>query len=864
MSRCSQSCNFLKSSQLMLAVLLFNLLLGCAELGFSDSSSNAQISTASELVNDARLANFEDGSPLRQSPAAAINPADIRPGSTTATEVTAVLQGASVAPSLASASSTPSAELAAINLVTLGAQTNDTNANLAPSAPGQIVLASARQATVAPNRDSLFLGTSVGNTVEFTEPLGLRRTNFPVQMGRYFAFSEYKAGVNVSVDGVNLETQVDIKNRWPDGSIKFAVFAFVVPKIEANAKVTLSFDSVAASVPPVQTTKSPVAEFLEIGDAEFDVTVVQNKVKIKASTLANALQPKFWTRGNIASTFTLVDHSAARLFDFGETNLRALRPSFQVTVWHQLKLAKIRYTLEATNVDAFEDSTYSVKLLSNKFGESASVILSEDQVEHPVATRWTRSTWVGADIKPLSIKHNIKYLSRTGVLPNYDPTQIIAEPYISALSTDFATKSSRLFAAGFWTQSMPAPGGRAEIAMFPQWAVEAAISGDYRLLAILEKQAELAAAWPMHLREGQSNRKFDKAGADALGSPISLYARPNLQISIANGYWNSAYIPVVDRINFGTKIKPNSWVPDGSHQPSAYLIPYILTGDPWFLEQMQFWASWGAFLAMPTPTNGFYGRGPVNTSGQLSGDIRSQAWVFRNRVAAAVFSVDASKEKQYFTELTESAITIAEAIRDVRGGGKETTAEWKWGETIGRNSFYPNLGISPLRDWHAGYSGYVTAASVEFDPSRPLEKATPPWQMAFMLLSLDHAKQLGFRTDRLIEWTAPFFTAPLKKSSTANLIGIYVLPSVAANPSRNLRTWDEVLAQYKDPEYARKFVDNWLNSPDGYPLMMTSVFATLADQTTDGAENWQWITQNWRNRRKTPVTTRWSIMPREK
>jgi hypothetical protein len=759
--------------------------------------------------------------------------------------------GASVAPVLASATGGASAD----NTGRTETVTNPTSQLVAATTPDPVLQEStqvsqlgnpdsSRKASVLP---ALFAGTSVGNSIEITEPLSIKRTNYPMQLGRYFAKGEYKEGVQVTFNGIALPTQVDVKNRWPDGSIKFAVIAFVVPTIEARSRATIAFDSVALNSAARPTSNQPVIDFAAIGDVALELNFGGVRRKVSVSQMAGSLLPVYWTKGDIATTFTLVDHSIERRFDLGSSANRAVRPSFQVTVWHQLRVAKVRVTAETSNVAAFEDDAYDVRIANIK-GTTEQTSFEQIGVKHHAGARWTQVSWLGYELKPLSIKHNIAYLSRTGAVPNFDPNLVVPEAQIEATYTKSKAASQGLFATGLWTKYMPAPGGRDDIAIFPSWGIDAAITGDHRLLELADKQAELAGAWPMHFREGLASKKYDKASThNALGLPISLYARPSLNISIENRFMRDSYIRPDDQIKFGVSVTNNGWIPDGSHQPAPYFLPYL------------FWASWGAYLASIDLSSGFYGRGPVLTSGQLSGDIRSQAWILRNRVAAAVFSPDNSKEKQYFDELIQSAITIAEAIRDIRGAGKEGSAEWNWGASTGRSGFYPGVGVSPLRAWDSGNTGFAIP-SHNIDPAK-IEKGFAPFQMSYMIIALDHVKYLGYPSERLLDWAAPFVTVPLSKPATANLIGMFAIPWIAVNPSRNLGSWDEVLSYVPDPTYPQTFAKQWINSVDGMPLIMTAATATVANHP-GGQAAWGWVDENWRKVRTTPVSSRWAIIPR--
>jgi hypothetical protein len=77
--------------------------------------------------------------------------------------------------------------------------------------------------------------------VTLTDASGSAQSNRPVSIARPFVQGEVGEFAQASINGSPLMTQCDVKNRWPDGSVKFAVVSFVVPSIPANGSVVVSF-----------------------------------------------------------------------------------------------------------------------------------------------------------------------------------------------------------------------------------------------------------------------------------------------------------------------------------------------------------------------------------------------------------------------------------------------------------------------------------------------------------------------------------------------------------------------------------------------------------------------------------------------
>jgi hypothetical protein len=60
------------------------------------------------------------------------------------------------------------------------------------------------------------------------------QANRPISVSRPFVQGEIPNYVLASIGTTPLQTQTDVKNRWPDGSVKFAIVSFVVLSLPAN------------------------------------------------------------------------------------------------------------------------------------------------------------------------------------------------------------------------------------------------------------------------------------------------------------------------------------------------------------------------------------------------------------------------------------------------------------------------------------------------------------------------------------------------------------------------------------------------------------------------------------------------------
>ena len=84
--------------------------------------------------------------------------------------------------------------------------------------------------------------TAVAATKGVTNSITMRTraaapiSNYPYQFGRPFVDGAIANQPQVLVNGQPVATQADVKNRYPDGSVEFAVIAVVIPASRHRAR----------------------------------------------------------------------------------------------------------------------------------------------------------------------------------------------------------------------------------------------------------------------------------------------------------------------------------------------------------------------------------------------------------------------------------------------------------------------------------------------------------------------------------------------------------------------------------------------------------------------------------------------------
>ena len=73
-----------------------------------------------------------------------------------------------------------------------------------------------------------------GNGIVISDLSGSLQVNSPQSVTRFFKPREILHYAQAVVNGAPLLTQCDVKNRWQDGSVKFAIISFIVPRIDSK------------------------------------------------------------------------------------------------------------------------------------------------------------------------------------------------------------------------------------------------------------------------------------------------------------------------------------------------------------------------------------------------------------------------------------------------------------------------------------------------------------------------------------------------------------------------------------------------------------------------------------------------------
>jgi len=416
-------------------------------------------------------------------------------------------------------------------------------------------------------------------------------------------------------NGTPLRAQLDVKTRHPDGSARFGVVSLAAPALRPGEKlgVLLAAESGGAEAPPLDLAGALAGRqaVLELQAPDSQALRVDLLARLRAALADRSASP--WQAGPLASQAraSLVVPPAAV---GGVTSLRLvfdIAARADGTLWVDAWLRN-----DATMRPGGGPITYSLRILLD--GREA---LKAEAVTQAQYTGWGRLLGAASGGRaahvPAFMRMDTTYLAELGAVHNYDLSVGVDEAQLikagqAVEAPDWATPLGNRSI----TQYMPMTGGRQDIGPASHMQAAWLITGDPRVAAYVQGQAEAAGAVPWHF--------WDPAGgADNKGGWLDTKHWPGFWLDGRNG-------PPPKSLLQPASSKP--WVPDTAHQPDLSYVPYLLTGRRAFLDGLQAQAIFSIISTWPAQRS---------TSGVVVVErrqVRGAAWCLRQIDEAAWMS----------------------------------------------------------------------------------------------------------------------------------------------------------------------------------------------------------------------------------
>ncbi len=740
------------------------------------------------------------------------------------------------------------------------------------------------------------------NSITITNASGAPISNYPFQFGRPFLDGAIANQPQVLINGQPVATQADVKNRYPDGSVEFAVIAVVIPSLPASGSSTLTFQNqTMGNNTPLTQAQMLDPSYGFVGELTLMSTTGAIGPVGPRAMLQNG-DYKLWTSGPVAQTIELADDTTARKYDIGfGDGYHPFRPRFFATFWPATHQVFVRAVGENGLSTEIEDLAYKLNLSMD--GQKVySADLTGTQAANPklhwAGSRWTRRFWIGGTPSAqVNIDNNLAYLESTRFLPNFDTSITVSPTAVAAEYASYAQNANDIYDGSWdqptnsttWQSAMPSTGARQDIAPYPAWTALWLYTGDWRMRQVALGLADQAASWPMHVRETDPTKRFlitDPTGvtpASGFGLPISHADRQSAfgQLTTGgNGLFNWGKAADNLKAVSASVDKGDPWGWDGAHQAQAFYPQYILTGDPFYLEEMTFWASITAFNCWGgTPTIG-QGCGPYPSTqaygGAIHDQLRGDAWTLRNRAETAFAEPDGTPEKSYFTALTDEAIARWEGGFGLTGTSFDGTPEKAWGQKVG-NEQTTNAGpftgqVPPLKEWGSICDPTLAYTACINDPqwlNTTTGGFSDPWMQWYVQYAIGRAAELGFPMQAINGMSALFPIGMILDSGMPTLVGYYEDGPLGSGRTGWYSTWASWMTSLNlTPNccggggFPAYFMDNIAS--DGREVWLTPGLAMTVDQNQPrAAQAWAWFKANVYS--KVPDFAndpKWAIVPR--
>ena len=539
--------------------------------------------------------------------------------------------------------------------------------------------------------------------------------NVPVTFGQVFKDGDVprNATVTATLNGQPVTLQVDAKATNPDGSLRHAVLTMIVPSLGGSTTTPVMLTAEPAlpggsnPITPSQVLATSYNAWVSLNIAGKTYTanaraLLQAASDIKACAPWDA-QCNVWLSGPLVSEWVVNGPVTAA---DGTTNPN-LRIYFAVRAYAGATpgtLGNVRTDVIVENTSAFSPQAqpqYTATLTSG------TATYTSPALTQYAYTRWHKVLWWNNAQPEVYLQQDTQYIQASKAVSRYMPltpdASFLAGLRQSCAPLDHCDQ----------TPHMGNEGAQPSIGPLPRWSSVYIIDPDVRAYNWMLANTDALGAYSSHYRDQQT------------GWPVSIQKHPNItifdwaytsQVSAGNSTkapayktdmlqncFNNAVVNTCQKNFYGTG-NPNVW--DNAHQPSGAYLPYMVTGDYYYMSEVAFDASYNELVSNEAYRG--YSKGLIDAA---HGQVRGKAWVLREMADAAWLLPDGHPLKSEFTADVENSL-----------------ADWN-------TKYTNNPNANPL--------GLMNADTV-YSMHGGNNNAMAPWQHNFLTWSAGHAAELGF------------------------------------------------------------------------------------------------------------------------
>lgn len=546
------------------------------------------------------------------------------------------------------------------------------------------------------------------NSIVIHEATGAAQTSRPFTVMMLFIEGEFPDGtfpkprINGSVPAA---WQVDVKSRWPDGSVLSAFVSFRVD-LGANGQAKVDFVADAnachiggqAACEAAALDQSGMLNFAGgAWNAEIRGTANAIPYSANARTMLGAGAWRYWLRGPVVTRVIVEDPGFA--YDFGwqwdgsnwqapaTDQFKSVHPMFELSFYPGWSGVETGFRAENSWWTKLQTLKFKLEFLA---GNPLSVVYAKTNYDLEAKAACSYYAWSGSQPGAVLVDRNLPYLVATRILPAYDLSikldTAVLSSYLSQWPANVGTDDlGRPDPRSCTTQNpcayiktdMPGTGDHANFGIIPKWQIAFLYAmGDSRFSVAARQEAyeklilgsgEAAVTIPIHYRESRtgmtpSYRNYLDWPADqstpSFGRIKSISAHPDGR----TGSYDTTGPYPAQYICSNCPARTHIWIPDMYHWPSLYSAPYILSGRFTYLMSLQqsaaHWTGWD---------HPAYGRHYEWGIQYDSANPRGPARALKEMFWAYLLSPD-SPERNYFANKLINNDAAYEGVFNIRNG----------------------------------------------------------------------------------------------------------------------------------------------------------------------------------------------------
>ena len=442
-------------------------------------------------------------------------------------------------------------------------------------------------------------------------------------------------GLVAVINGVEYPAQLDVKTTNPDGSVAHGIVSVEMPGMNANTTQQIMLKRVDAPADDNVDLTQFAQDLVDSGNYDFQVDFTLHTTDganssvsidgagiIQAAIASGSIEP--WMNGGLATEF---------------------RVSYAVNQDLQMDLdirvmadGDIRTDMTINNDWAYSgmDETYNYDVAVTQDGQS---VYAQNDISHYQHSNWHQQFFKDGETD-MHMTRDIDYLVQSGAIAGIDTSIQVSEDRIAQDYADLQQADTGPLGFALNENIMPTTGQNAgdNVGIMTNWQTNYLLSQDARAEEVMLANADAAGGVPWHYTD------------EATGLTVTIDDHPNMRIRPgSNGINEDAFD---DAMSSQSDLKAETgWKVDTAHQPSFSFLPYLITGDRYYLDNLEAQAEFSVAYQNPQSRGGSDGL-------LLNDQVRGQAWALRSLIdAASIIPEDTAESlalKTHFSNLVEN------------------------------------------------------------------------------------------------------------------------------------------------------------------------------------------------------------------